>query len=274
MKLSAQHLWFYDNGRSVQSVDCQLGNLVGFSYASPDKNSPNEDAVGVFLFEDSACVLAIADGMGGANCGDKAAQAVIRSIAEQVATVEAKDLLRSTVLDAIEKANQEIVGWGIGAGATLVVGLLADDTVRIIHVGDAEAVICSNRGRIKFSTVAHSPVAMALEIGVLDEHEAMHHEDRNIVNNHVGSRQMRIEIGPRITIGLHDTLLLGSDGLFDNLMLSEIVELIRGNDLSKRAENIFQRANERMLSPGVNLPNKPDDLSVLMFRQRTKSPSR
>jgi serine/threonine protein phosphatase PrpC len=106
---------------------------------------------------------------------------------------------------------------------------------------------------------------------VLDEREAMQHEDRNIVNNHVGSRQMRIEIGPRVSLGLHDTLLLASDGLFDNLMLSEIVELIRGRELTSRAEKILQRALQRMNAADNNLPNKPDDLSVLMFRQRKES---
>ena len=196
---------------------------------------------------------------------------VIQSVAAQAEVAESREGLRIHVLDAIEAANQTILGWGIGAGATLVVGLLIDNTARIFHVGDAEALVCSNRGRIKFSTVAHSPVAMAFEIGVLNEQEAMHHVDRNIVNNHVGSREMRIEIGPSVTLGLYDTLLLASDGLFDNLMLGEIVEHIRGKELPKRAQNILQRTRTRMQAVDASLPNRPDDLSVLMFRQHKTS---
>jgi serine/threonine protein phosphatase PrpC len=150
----------------------------------------------------------------------------------------------------------------------LCVGALTDETLRVFHVGDAEALLCSNRGKLKFSTVAHSPTAMAVELGMMNEREAMNHEDRNIVNNHVGSREMRIEIGPSLRVGKRDTVLLASDGLFDNLMVTKVVDRVRSKDLAKRAESVLKHARQRMLIDSTLQTAKPDDLSVLMFRFR------
>jgi PPM family protein phosphatase len=272
MKLVEQYLWFQEEKATIHEIACQSGLIVGFTERSSVGKSVNEDAVGVFVFDEQTIVLAVADGMGGANSGDRAAQTVIQSIAQQVQLAVVRESLRTNILDAIESANQEILSWGIGAGATLVVGVVIENEARVFHVGDAEALVCSNRGRVKFSTIAHTPVAMAVESGMLNEQEAMHHEDRNIVNNHVGLREMRIEIGPSVEMGLHDTLLLASDGLFDNLMIHEIVELIRPSDLAKRAGAVLNHTHDRMLAVQAHLPNKPDDLSVLMFR-RTHSKS-
>ena len=74
-------------------------------------------------------------------------------------------------------------------------------------------LVTGGLGKIKLLTVSHSPVGMALESGLLDEAEAMHHEERHIVSNVVGSAGMRIEIGAKRKLAPRDTVLLASDGL-------------------------------------------------------------
>ena len=69
----------------------------------------------------------------------------------------------------------------------------------------------------------------AVESGMLDEDEAVHHEERHLISNVVGADDMRIEIGLSINMAAKDTLLLASDGLFDNLYLNEIIETNRIN---------------------------------------------
>jgi protein phosphatase len=63
-----------------------------------------------------------------------------------------------------------------------------------------------------------------------------------------------------------DTLIMGSDGLFDNLTTDEIIDIIRAGHLDRQAELLVRRTGERMLTPEV-LPSKPDDLTVIGFRQ-------
>lgn len=268
MNSAENRIWFHENSGHVETPPCAAGLAIGFSERSPDKLTDNEDAAGLFVVSPECVVLAVADGMGGTNCGDRASQTVITAIGEQIHNVDQPENIRGAILDAIESSNEQILGWGIGAGSTLAVAVFSAGNMRAFHVGDAAVLLCSNRGTIKYSTVAHGPVAMAVEIGVMDESEAMHHVDRNLISNCIGSREMRIEIGPSLVMSRHDTLMVGSDGLFDNLMMQEIVELIRARDLPKRAGQLLQAARNRMQAIDTTHPTKPDDLTVLMFRQR------
>jgi serine/threonine protein phosphatase PrpC len=78
---------------------------------------------------------------------------------------------------------------------------------------------------------------------------------------------MRIEIGPAIPLAARDTLLLASDGLFDNLYPEEIIDIIRCGPLMKAATRLCDTANRRMLHPTKGEPSKWDDMSFILFRQ-------
>lgn len=267
--------WFKEVGRGAETFKFCGGTAIGCSFRSPDKDSNNEDAAALLELSSDHGILAVADGVGGHNGGDRAAHATIKSIVEHCKNAEPGTRMRMHILDAIESANQEILSWGLGAGATLVVAEYREGSVRIIHVGDAGAILCSNRGRIKFMAVAHAPVAMAVEIGILDESEALSHCDRNIISNCVGAVDMRIEIGPRVPMAIRDTLVLASDGLFDNLTSEEISELIRAGNFQLQTGRLIATARSKMLE-GDGRVGKADDLTVLCFRQkrcsqRTKS---
>jgi serine/threonine protein phosphatase PrpC len=125
------------------------------------------------------------------------------------------------------------------------------------------------RGRVKLQTVSHSPVGYAYEAGLLDETEAMHHEDRHLVSNVIGSPDMRIEIGPPVCLAPRDTLLLASDGLLDNLYNDEIVERARKGPLKGVVHSLAGACRERMTHPQQGAPSKPDDLTLVVFRRST-----
>jgi PPM family protein phosphatase len=96
--------------------------------------------------------------------------------------------------------------------------------------------------------------------------EAMHHEDRHIVSNVVGDPRMRIEMGPTIALSQRDTVVIASDGLFDNLSVNEVVAGMRKGKLSEALASVSDSAYQRML--GIkDQPCKPDDLSMIAFRQ-------
>ena len=104
-------------------------------------------------------------------------------------------------------------------------------------------------------------------VGVLDESEAMQHEDRHIVSNVVGCPGMRIEIGSPIKLAPRDTVLLGSDGLFDNLRVDEIVHRVRKGPLDKAIAELAKLSRTRMVEPtDQHAMSKPDDLTIVGFR--------
>ena len=127
-------------------------------------------------------------------------------------------------------------------------------------------LVVGQRGKIKLQTVSHSPVGYAVEAGVLDEKEALHHEDRHLVSNMLGLADMRIEVGSIVELAPRDTLLLASDGLFDNLHLDEIVDRVRKGPLTQVVQHLASDAAQRMTIPREGQPSKTDDLTFVAFR--------
>lgn len=260
-------IWKAANELVFDSLTIGKGRAVGGSIQSLSKTTGNEDAAAVFELGDDCIVMVVADGVGGANAGDRASAEMIDRLQQSlVATNDSLDL-RTAILDAIETANREILGWGIGAACTVAIVLYDHGTIRSFHAGDAMVLLCSNHGTLRFTTVSHAPVAMGVEAGLIDEEDALVHEDRNIITNCVGSNEMRIEIGPQLQMQSRDTLLLASDGLSDNLLNNEIIESIRTGSLDNNIQQLIQQTRERMIGTGESAAGKPDDLTILGYRQ-------
>lgn len=261
------HVWTNANFQQVEELELCRGRVAAWSHSAPPFDAPNEDSLGLFEISSTQGVMAVADGMGGAQAGDRASRIVIDELHARLSDGNAAGNLRAMILDGIEAANREVLKLGVGAGATVAVIEYSIDVLRMYHAGDATAMLFSNRGRIKATTVAHAPVAMAVELGVIPESEALHHEDRNLITNCVGSEDMKIEIGPPIKMAPRDTLIVGSDGLFDNMTTNEIVQQMRTGPLKPRLAELIDTVRRRMERPLEGEPHKPDDLTVLAFRR-------
>lgn len=252
----------------MEVVSFGSGEVAVFTAPAPEKApEENEDAAGIFLTADGRGLLAVADGLGGQPGGAHAAGRVLATLWDSVLASSREDpSLRGAILDGVERANREILAVENAGASTLVAAELEGDRLRSYHVGDSDMLVVGQRGRIKLKTVPHSPVGYAVEAGILDPADAMHHEDRHLVSNAVGTADMRIEVGSQLQLAARDTLLLGSDGLFDNLHLHEIVEIVRRGPLRRAASTLAERAQRRMREPEADHPSKPDDLTFLLFR--------
>jgi serine/threonine protein phosphatase PrpC len=105
-----------------------------------------------------------------------------------------------------------------------------------------------------------------VQAGLLSEENAIYHADRYLVSNLLGSRDARIEIGPCVEMRTRDTLLVATDGLFDNLHIREIVDIIRTGRLERITTTLAAKSLRRMRNPGPGRPSKPDDLTFILFR--------
>jgi PPM family protein phosphatase len=248
------------------------GQVCVRTLRSPEKETPNEDAAAVMQIGPDALVLAVADGVGGTPAGREASNTAMQTLARMLGRlpIEAPEL-RPAILDAVEEANREVLAISRGAATTLVVAQLNVTRLRSYHVGDSELVVVGQRGLVKQRVVPHSPTGFAVEAGLLDEDEAVQHDQRHVLFNVIGSPDMRVEVGPALQLAVRDTVLLASDGLFDNLFIDEIVDTIRKGPLPGAADALVERARERMRSEGAgDQPCKPDDLTVVLFRPRVK----
>jgi len=244
------------------------GGIAGvFSTPSPDRQAPNEDAAALIPINGHAAVLVVADGLGGSPAGEQASCLAIREMIACLKEAPAEGpTLRAAILDGIEAANRAVSELGIGAATTLAVAEIQGCTVRPYHVGDSMILVVGQRGKIKLQTICHSPVGYAVEAGLLDEDEAMNHKERHVVSNIIGMPDMRIDVGSTIEMARYDTLLLASDGLFDNLHIEEIVERIRKGPLKRVIRRLADDCRGRMQSPEEGRPSKPDDLTFVTFR--------
>ncbi|MGR9091484.1 MAG: PP2C family protein-serine/threonine phosphatase [Gammaproteobacteria bacterium] len=248
------------------SIDLGDGSAALFSTPSPDKDTVNEDAAAVIPFGDNSIVLAVADGAGGHAKGDAAARIAIEALVDELQR-NPDAVLRAGILNAFETAQAEINVRYPGSATTLVVGEITDGTARSYHVGDSGICIVGGRGKLKFQTVFHSPTGYGVEAGLLSEAQAMQHASRHVVSNIIGMSPMSVEIGVPLRLAPHDTVVIASDGLFDNLLSEEIAALACAGPIGSACAALATAATARMAGAMPGRIGKPDDLTVLLYRR-------
>lgn len=244
--------------------------MASVSIRHPFKESPNEDQFAVIPLTEKRLVLAVADGCGGLANGHLASQRAIAILQEHLTHSPNLDPTLA-VWNAFEEANRQVLGDVPGGGTTLTVAVLDDQNVRTIHVGDSRAWIVDATG-VRFQTMSHSPVGYGQASGLLSEHKAFQSTRRHIVDNVIGSAEMRIDIGPWIQMRPQDRLVLASDGLFDNLKQNEIVKRVCKAEPATGLERLTRLARQRMQGASTTLPCKPDDLTVIVAKYRQGLP--
>jgi serine/threonine protein phosphatase PrpC len=259
-----------DGATQADQVAVEIGGgfLVAYTAPSPDKTTENEDSVVAIPYGPAAVVLAIADGAGGLPSGRRASQVAVQSLEASLHTAMNETmLLRTAILNGIDAANKSVLAIGNGSATTMTVMTIEGHIARSYQIGDSKSMIVGQRGKIRAQTMAHSPTGFAVEAGFLDHRDALHHEERHLVSNFIGTTDMRIDMGPELKLNARDTVLLASDGLTDNVHNHEITGLIRKGPLTKALESITNLAGRRMTIETMHQPSKPDDLSVILFRK-------
>jgi len=263
-------------GRDMTRVElhpASAGTAAVFTAGDAGRDGPNEDAAALFALSSGADVLAVADGVGGQPGGSRASSVALEALGRCLREADSSGgNLREAVLNGIENANRAVSALGMGAATTVAVAKITAGRLRPFHVGDSLVAVLGQRGRRKLETVSHSPVGYAVEAGVLDEAEAMHHEHRHLISNAVGTEDMRIEIGASVAIAARDTVLLATDGLLDNLFFPEIVDLIRIGPLERSAQRLAEAGLARMRGGPPEQPCKPDDMTFIAYRRSSGRP--
>ncbi len=256
---------FYNPDSEHFQKDIPQGILSISTEKMDGRQGPNEDSCACFLLKDSL-VMAVADGVGGHSHGDEASKLVLRVLKDFLAKLEDdKDMqVRSAILDAFEAANLSLLENFPQAATTLAVLQATQSTYRSYHVGDSSAFCFGRRGKLKYQTLSHSPTDYGIQAGLLNEQQAIEHEERHFVLNVLGSKDMRIDVGPVMDRASKDVLVLCSDGLTDNLTLEEMAQTVLSSSKTLIASNLFLNAKKRMQAESTLRGNiKPDDLTLL-----------
>ena len=252
-----------------EPIDLQAehGSAVFFSSPALDKETGNEDAAGFWELGRDTHILAVADGLGGCPGGAEAAAVAVDTVGRSIERMDTNHSLRSVIVDAFEDANSRLLEHGIGAGTTLVVVEVNGDLARAYHAGDSGAILVGQRGRVGFETIPHSPVGYAVASGLLKQDDMHHHDERHLLSNCIGMREMRVEIGAPTKMSALDTLFLGTDGVLDNIQRGDLIDLIRVGPIQAAAAELQTRVRATMGGSDPTLPAHPDDATTLLFRR-------
>ncbi len=240
-----------------------LPQLLYYSKKSPVGDSFNEDALGIFVVE-NGYVLAVADGAGGYPKGEEAAEKILLNLKN---CFENKNFnisnLRSHIVDTIDQTNRELLSSGIGARTTLTLVEVVKNKARCYQVGDSTAIICGQKGKLKYRSTAHSPVGYGIEAGLIDEKDALTHPDLHFISNLLGESEMKIEIGPEVELNPNDSIFIASDGIFDNFSADMVVELIRKGNIEEISRSILNDIEKNIYSKE---DSKKDDICFILFK--------
>jgi len=245
------------------TIDLPNGEAVAFTHKAPEKKRDNEDSLAIIELDDAHCVLAVADGLGGLPEGAAASKIVVDSLVDGL-----NDKHLNAIEDIVKRCNNILVAQDIGNATTLSVAEVRNDTLLTYQVGDSSVWVIGQQGKPKFRSPVHSPVGEAVAAGKLSEIDALLHRERNLVSNVIGSIEMYVEHCDEFVLAPRDTVLVASDGLFDNLFEDEIIEIVRKGPLLDSARELIDKASERMAQWPSNgkTPAHPDDLSFILYR--------
>lgn len=198
----------------------------------------NEDRI--FDATSKGC-WAIADGMGGHQGGDVAAQLVVDQFRDWLQS-EAADVI--DLVEVLQRANRAVYllnGGSRKSGATAVAAVVAAGVLRVAWIGDSRAYLARG-GTLRQLTVDHSLVQELVDSGLLSPAMADDHAQSHVVTRALGIEAMALIDQVECEILPGDRLLLCSDGLSRTLDEGEVV---RASDLEYSASRLLAGALER-----------------------------
>ena len=160
MSAREPRLYLAEDLAGVEDWPIAGGTACVFTHRAPHKEAGNEDCAGIIPCGNGAGVLVIADGLGGLPAGSQASEEAVAQLSASVTgSCQNHATLREAILDGIEQGNSRIIALGLGAATTIAVVEIDGREVRPYHAGDSMILVTGQRGRIKYQTLSHAPVA-------------------------------------------------------------------------------------------------------------------
>lgn len=209
---------------------------------------------------DDGVLLVVADGMGGHERGDLAAQTFVDSLRRQFQQRDPLSDPAHFLRSAFGVAHKTILAVGqaqkppIRPMTTAVACMVQGDTVHWAHVGDSRFYLI--RGdRIFFQTRDHTPVADMVAAGVITDRQAKHHPLRNQVSRCMGGHMDTPEVttGPTAFLQPDDVLLLCSDGLWSPVGDSALIDLVGQEELPEAVDALAMKAEQKSYPQSDNV---------------------
>ncbi len=160
------------------------------AFALSDKGCVRANNEDYCLIEPDLGLYVLADGMGGANAGERASRMAVETVAEAVLMAHRRDA--QVLLSAVEEANRRVLQASQsdleleGMGTTLVVALETGEDLSIASVGDSRAYLMDDRGMRAITDDQTWVNEVGRPLG-LDEESLKNHPMRHVLTMAIGA---------------------------------------------------------------------------------------
>ena len=198
----------------------------------------NEDQAAAMINASGNVLLVVCDGMGGQNKGDLASSLAINTITTSFKSRKGflnRYFAKLWVGQVIREANKSIYEQSQsnksyhGMGTTITLLLIIKDTAILGHVGDSRCYFLRNRREFVQMSEDQTYVGYLLRTGQINQEEALTHPKRHVLMNALGvypSASVDVKSFPY----MGETVLLCSDGLYNNVPVNDIASVLKGED--------------------------------------------
>jgi protein phosphatase len=210
-------------------------------------------------------MVAVADGMGGANAGEIASRLALLAMTELSPAADEqvlKEWIERRIHLQIQTYGKDHAS-SRGLGTTLSGMLFHDNQALLFHVGDSR-IYRFRDGYLAQLTTDHTLVEMLYRTGQIKEDEMAHHPERHVILQCLGGdngTQVAADVFPlRGEVRDGDLFVLCTDGLSGCLTHEELETILaEGNSLQERAGKLLEAA----LAKGA-----PDNVTVALIQYR------
>lgn len=235
-----------------------------------ERRDHNEDRYSVTAYQRDrdgmpSLLAVVADGIGGHQAGEVAAEMTVEHIVEAVARSPGDhplDTLREAVTEAAIAVHEASTTdpRREGMGSTVAIAWILGDRLFITYVGDSRIYLLRGDRLLQISN-DHTWVQEAVEHKIISPEEAQDHPHSHVLRRHIGGEEppepdqrLRIsgdsdESGSPSNQGLKlhqgDRMLLCSDGLTDLVEDEEIADVLGAAAPDQATERLVAIARER-----------------------------
>lgn len=217
----------------------------------------NEDS---FRTNPELGLFVVADGMGGAQAGERASQITVETLVDEIEKAgEGAEM--PALVEAIELANRSVRAEAhthpelAGMGTTVVAVIARPPRALVVNVGDSRVYLQTNDG-LYCVTTDHSWVnEVGRGLGLSDE-QLRTHPYRNVLTKAIGAED-EVEVQAlEVDFSPGDILLLCSDGLHGVAGEQALLDVLQKQDsLENKCEALIQAT----LDSGA-----PDNVTVVL----------
>ena len=222
--------------------------------------SGNEDRVG-YSYSRDVLMMVIADGMGGHDQGEVAAEIAVTEITRRFQQ-EARNKLRRPfdfLVSAIQSAHRAIVSHAVEKNllecprTTCVACVIQNGYAYWAHAGDSRLYVI-RRGALVAATQDHSKIQQMLDAGQITPEQAARHPDRNKIFSCLGGVvPPHIDIGREVRLESGDTVMLMTDGFWAHIPPALLGTMLQKQAVTSLMPGLMNEAQRRANGESDNL---------------------